>query len=762
MSETTAFTRRYSDRNLKRKSLPDTIETNNKKVRSCDKAGCLLPEPTCCLLSCDTCSVSGYTSRWYHMSCGEHYCNNCFDNYYRTGKVGNQHYSSWSHEWSYAARASKPSIKRFIANELLPYWVMCIVCKKWRIVRKEGTLSTDFIENFKCMSDSDELIACDIPEDENVAEAKESSWMMQLVEEPLLKRSPAGPFLKRFLSEDVGLCPTDCTTSVFEPVTDIEPFYVGQCGESSIWVKPDEMESDEAEFAKEALIFSPTYLGLRNLIVTVWNMSHTEWLTVDKVSKYIVCRGLVRVYLITITEQIINLLTKKGVINYGIIQCPPTHKILKSCTEKVIVVGAGIAGIAAAKHLNNLGMDVTVVEAKSKPLGRMYQESVVDSDAIFVQGLTNNPFTIMAYQAKGKFQTLENSFIVFRDTGEQIPFSVTERVDHELYGLIHGAIEWATLNNKDSNWYDSIMKNYKEISKMSTTFCDPDIFHLFLNQFEIEQRADLKKLSLLSWEFITPLMGNDGIMPDGLNSLVNQLMEDVDISYNSEVIAIDYSTDKVRVITSDEEIIASQVLITIPVSVLSSNRIKFNPPLPEHKTKALDEIGDYNCEKLIMEFPKRFWTRKIREPFGKFSVVSSEEIFYLFIDVTYKKKNSIPTLMTYISQTSLTNLKDLKDDAIVNKCMKLLKKVFSGDGNVPEPTKWLLTHWSKDMHGGSYGSFIKVGGSQSSFDNLASTVDNKIYFAGEATFRNIPSTITGAYLSGLREAAKIVKNIESL
>lgn len=760
MSESGVANRRFSDR--KRKSIADEDETINKKVRNCDKAGCLLSAPTCCLLSNDSCSNSGYTSRWYHMSLGEHFCNNCFDNYYRSGKPGYRQYSAWSHEWSYTARASKPTIKKFVANELLPYWIRCMECKKWRLLRKDGNLDHTFIQDFKCISESKEVSGCDLPEDENASEAKNAVWMMQLVEEPLLKKSPAGPYLKRFLSEDIGLCPIDCSELIFKEIEDIEPFYVGQCGESPIWVKPDEMQEDEAEFAKEALIFSPTYLGLRNLIVAIWNLSPTEWLTLKKVEKYIICRGLVRIYLVNIAEQIINLLTKKGVINYGIICSPSNCKITPNKTEKIIIVGAGISGLSAAKHLHNLGIDVEVLEASSRPFGRMYQETLIDSDAIFIQGLTNNPFTIIALQAKKKIQTLDNSFLVFKDTGEQIPFSITERVDHELYGLIHGAIEWATLKNEDSDWYNTIVKNYKEMSKVSATFRDSEIFHLFLKQFEIEQRADLKKLSLLRWEFITPLMGNDGIMPDGLKSLTNHLIEDLKISYDSEVRAIDYSSDEICISTLDKEIKATKVLVTVPVSRLRSGDIKFTPDLPDFKVSAFNDLGDYYCEKLIMEFPKKFWTRKIRESFGKFYVVSPEEIFFLFIDVTCKRKNSTPTLLTYISQDSLNNMRDLKEKDILNKCMDVLRQVFSCDGAVPNPIKWLLTKWSEEVYGGSSGTYVKVGGAQNSFDDLAKTVDNKLYFAGEATFRNIPSTITGAYLSGLREAAKIIKNLEEL
>ncbi|XP_035207702.1 lysine-specific histone demethylase 1B-like [Stegodyphus dumicola] len=761
MADSNTTKRRISDRALKRKYAADECVTEDKKVRGCEKAGCPCAAPTCCLQACENCVVSGYTSRWYHMSIGEHFCNNCFDNFYRSGKSGNLQFSNWSYEWGHTARGSKPNIKRFVANELLPYWIKCTNsdCGKWRIVRDSELLDSKFIGNFKC-PDVDGLTGCDVPEDEQVLHVFDPIWMRLLAEKPLLKNSPAAPFLKRFISEDIGLCPTNDCISIFKSIIHIEPFLIGQCGESPVWVKPDETNEDERKLIIKLSISTATYLGIRNLIVAVWNLSPTEWLTIEKVNLYLLCRGLVRIYLLNITSNILQHLTAKAVINYGIIHNPLAYNI-RNPVPLTLVIGAGIAGLAAAKHLQNLGMDVIVLEARSHFGGRICDDPLLGCGAFFVEGLTNNPLTVLAIQADEEFQELKQECVIFASDGKQLPETINNKIHCELRGLIHGAIESAGQSFKDSNWYDTIFNNYDELKKMSQNTNNADVFNLCLEKSEIDVKGNLKDMSLLNWEFPISLKGIDGFLPCGLNALLKKLASNLKICYDTEVTAIDYSTDQVKVITAKREYIASWVLVTVPISVLRNEYIRFYPELPDLHHKALEELGDCYCEKLILEFPKKFWYKKLKKTYKKFAVVSSPQVFHLFVDVSSDEKNYVPRLMAFIVQKSKELVINLKEEEIIDKCMSVLKSVFSDNSELPQPTRYFLTNWKEEKYGGSYGNYLKVGSSENAFDYLTKSLDEKVYFAGSVTCRNIPNTVTGAYLSGLREASKIAEHFNA-
>ncbi|GFU09213.1 lysine-specific histone demethylase 1B [Nephila pilipes] len=751
--------RRVSNR-TKRKNVSEENKDDGKKVRSCEKTGCYASEPICCLKACESCSLSGYTSRWYHMSLGEHFCNNCFDHFYRAGKTGNTHFNKWSHEWALIARASKPTLKRFVVNELLPYWVKCTQrqCGKWRMVRKTDILDPKFISAFKCHKDPKGKSSCETPEDADVSLVLDPSFMSQIAEEPLFKKSPAGPYLKRFLPEDIGICPIDGSFSSFKEFKNIEPFLMEHCGQSSIWIKPDEMDEDEVAFADQVLVAPATYLGMRNFLVATWNLNPSEWLSFAKINEYLICRGLVRIYLISVAEQILELLTKKSVINFGIIQNPSLKLIQKSEEPQVLVIGAGISGLAAASHMHNLGINVTIYEAGSDLGGRVRDVPTLGSGAFFIQGLLNNPFTTLAHQATASFQILKKDLVVFKRSGEVLSDKVVQKTQHELNGLLQGVVESIAVSKKDDNFYDMVINSCNQMKKM-TPFCkDLYLFNHLLTHCEIDLKANLKDMSVLSWESNIGVLGDDAFMPNGLRLLLIKLARNININYNNRVQAIDYTGDKVKVTSSNGEFSYSKVLITVPLTALQSDFILFNPQLPDFKKKAINDLGNYYCEKLILEFPRKFWIKNPEEPFSKFGIVSSQAIFEVFLDVTNENTNSKPTLLAYIPQKSLDSIKDLDDKEVVDKCMTLLRGVFRR--NIPQPSKWHLTHWREESPPCSFGSYLKVGSDQSAYDDMAKSVDDKLFFAGEATFRNIPGSITGAYLSGLREAAKICKNLE--
>ncbi|CAF94403.1 unnamed protein product, partial [Tetraodon nigroviridis] len=126
-------------------------EQSEKKYRKCEKAGCSATYPVCFASASERCAKNGYTSRWYHLSCGEHFCNECFDHYYRSHKDGYEIFASWKKVWTTNGK-SEPSLKAFMADQQLPYWVQCTKadCRKWRQLTKEIQLTASLAATYRC------------------------------------------------------------------------------------------------------------------------------------------------------------------------------------------------------------------------------------------------------------------------------------------------------------------------------------------------------------------------------------------------------------------------------------------------------------------------------------------------------------------------------------------------------------------------------------------------------------------------------------
>jgi monoamine oxidase len=91
---------------------------------------------------------------------------------------------------------------------------------------------------------------------------------------------------------------------------------------------------------------------------------------------------------------------------------------------------------------------------------------------------------------------------------------------------------------------------------------------------------------------------------------------------------------------------------------------------------------------------------------------------------------------------------------VISEIMLHLKDIYGN--SIPNPTNMLRTKWQSNQNTfGSY-SYTAVGSEMQHFDILANEINNKVFFAGEHTEIDYFSTAHGAYLSGIREADKII------
>uniref|UniRef100_A0A2K6EXL2 Lysine demethylase 1B n=1 Tax=Propithecus coquereli TaxID=379532 RepID=A0A2K6EXL2_PROCO len=564
---------RSSGRQAKKKATETTDEDEDggseKKYRKCEKAGCTATCPVCFASASERCAKNGYTSRWYHLSCGEHFCNECFDHYYRSHKDGYDKYTTWKKIWTSNGK-TEPSPKAFMADQQLPYWVQCTKpeCRKWRQLTKEIQLTPQIARTYRC-----------------------------------------------------GM----------KPNTTVKPETSDHCS------LPEDLEA----------------------------------LTPQKCIPHIIVRGLVRIRCVQEVERILYFMTRKGLINTGVLRVGTDQYLLPKDyhNKSVIVIGAGPAGLAAARQLHNFGIKVTVLEAKDRIGGRVWDDKsfkgvTVGRGAQIVNGCVNNPIALMCEQVSAR--------------------------------------SW------DHN------------------------------------------------EFFAQFAGDHTLLTPGYSVIIEKLAEGLDIRLKSPVQSIDYSGDEVQVTTTDGTGFSAQkVLVTIPLALLQKGAIQFNPPLSEKKMKAINSLGAGIIEKIALQFPYRFWDSKVQgaDFFGHVPPSASKRgLFAVFYDMDPQKKHSV--LMSVIAGEAVASVRTLDDKQVLQQCMATLRELFK-EQEVPDPTKYFVTRWSTDPWIQMAYSFVKTGGSGEAYDIIAEEIQGTIFFAGEATNRHFPQTVTGAYLSGVREASKI-------
>nr|DAD41099.1 TPA_asm: hypothetical protein HUJ06_015422 [Nelumbo nucifera] len=199
------------------------------------------------------------------------------------------------------------------------------------------------------------------------------------------------------------------------------------------------------------------------------------------------------------------------------------------------------------------------------------------------------------------------------------------------------------------------------------------------------------------------------------------------------------------------------VLCTVPLGVLKRGSIEFVPELPQPKKEAIQRLGFGLLNKVAMLFPYDFWGGGI-DTFGHLSEDSSMRgEFFLFY--SYSSVAGGPLLIALVAGESAIKFETRSPVDAVGRVMDILKRIFTPKGIVvPNPVQVVCTRWGKDRFTyGSY-SYVAVGASGDDYDVLAESVgDGKVFFAGEATNRRYPATMHGAFLSGLREAANILR-----
>ncbi|KIZ00096.1 hypothetical protein MNEG_7863 [Monoraphidium neglectum] len=202
---------------------------------------------------------------------------------------------------------------------------------------------------------------------------------------------------------------------------------------------------------------------------------------------------------------------------------------------------------------------------------------------------------------------------------------------------------------------------------------------------------------------------------------------------------------RTRVTTAGKSYKATFAVVTLPLGVLKAGAVKFTPPLPADKTGAINRLAMGTLNKVILSLPAAAKLPSVNW-ISRIPLASDKGRWREFFSL--KKATGRPVVVAFVAGKAALFPASDTDKSLGEQALAALRGILGGPANVPAPDQVIVTRWHADPFSlGSY-SYSPAGADGTEREQLAAQVSNRLYFAGEATSEEAPSTVHGAYLTG--------------
>ncbi len=305
-------------------------------------------------------------------------------------------------------------------------------------------------------------------------------------------------------------------------------------------------------------------------------------------------------------------------------------EIIAQDVESVIIIGAGVAGLAAAKHLVAAGRDVQVLEARDRIGGRVWTDRSLgvplDMGASWIHGVRGNPLTDLADELDIKRATTDYGNHIVRDAQGRI-------VDE-----------------------DDLPEDFEVVTSI-----------------EHEYAADHAELSPQADDEGDEFGGGDVLFPSGYSTLIRGLDTGFQVNLGAEVDLVDTTGPTVGVHTADETFAAEAVLVTVPLGVLKAGTINFVPALSPARLGAIDRLGMGLLNKVSLRFPSVFWD----EDADLIGYVGPKRGYFAeWLNIA--KYTGEPILVGFNASSAADEIEELSDTEVIAQAMTALRNMYEG------------------------------------------------------------------------------------
>jgi len=407
-------------------------------------------------------------------------------------------------------------------------------------------------------------------------------------------------------------------------------------------------------------------------------------------------------------------------------------------TFDLAIVGAGAAGLAATRRARELGLDVVTLEASHRIGGRGYTEELAPGIAFdlgchWMHSASLNPWVAIADRfgftyRKGTFN--RDLFMDGRWWGEDEQPELDAWWDARLAAIAAAAKAGSGKSVADVTDYDSRWAAVADYWTSVATAADPD-------QVAVED--------------VTSYNDTDENWPlkEGFGALIARYGADLPVTLNCAVERIDWSGREIVLKAVKGTVSARRVLVTVSTGILGAGDIRFVPELPDWKQAAIAALplGTHNRIGLLFD----------RDVFGDAPTGGGVMLKDGTVSGVNLRPFGDPWAVVYTGGRHAVWLERAGEAAAIDHAKRVLAEVLGNDA-VKHVVRAIVTAWHGDpWTKGSYSAALP--GQWHQRAELARPIDDRLFFAGEATSSEFQATAHGAFLTGIAAAEAVARSL---